>query len=386
MVDHLQADTLAGYARYLADEIGPRPAGHPSEAAARDYICREMAGIADIEELPFSTPDTWAYGVIFPTLLGILGNVFRKRHTTGGLMTLAGAYALWRAMGSHKQPLTFLAPQHPSADLIVRVAPSGDVQRKLVLLAHTDSNKHRLTFKPDAKRWLLHGSSAGLILALLNGLAQLMHIFPGARWLQRATLLGMIAGVGIEIADEQGGYVDGASDNASAVACLLGLAHHLKENPLEHTEVWFVFTGAEEAGCLGAHALLDAHGAELKNAWFLDFEMVATPQIVYITQHSGLSHFNAYWPDPDSLELAQKVAHNHPELGVTGRPMIITEEVGSLRGRGYRGLCIAGVGEDGWLANWHQYSDNMTNLDPNGLERAARFGWAWMQALDHQSG
>jgi hypothetical protein len=50
--------------------------------------------------------------------------------------------------------------------------------------------------------------------------------------------------------------------------------------------------------------------------------------------------------------------------------------------RGYRGLCIAGQGEDGWLANWHQYSDNSSNIQPEPLERAARFGWAMVQKID----
>ncbi len=62
--------------------------------------------------------------------------------------------------------------------------------------------------------------------------------------------------------------------------------------------------------------------------------------------------------------------------------MIITEEVGGLRGRGYRGICLVGVGEDGWLANWHQYSDNFNHIEPSGLERAARFALAMMRVLD----
>jgi hypothetical protein len=40
------------------------------------------------------------------------------------------------------------------------------------------------------------------------------------------------------------------------------------------------------------------------------------------------------------------------------------------------------VGPDGWLANWHRYSDNVYSIEPAGIERAARFALAMMQTLD----
>ena len=69
-------------------------------------------------------------------------------------------------------------------------------------------------------------------------------------------------------------------------------------------------------------------------------------------------------------------------MGIHGRKMIIGEEVGALRVRGYRGICLSGFGLDGWLENWHQTSDNVENIVPVGLEKAARFAWAMMQDLD----
>lgn len=137
-------------------------------------------------------------------------------------------------------------------------------------------------------------------------------------------------------ADGRGPYVDSANDNASAVACALGLAEHLKTEPLEHTEVWLAFTGAEEVGCLGIHALLGAYSETLRDAWFLDFEMVSTDEIAYVT----------------------------------------------LRSRGYRGLCLAGFGDDGWLANWHQTTDDTAHLVSAGLEKATTFAWRMLQALE----
>jgi hypothetical protein len=42
------------------------------------------------------------------------------------------------------------------------------------------------------------------------------------------------------------------------------------------------------------------------------------------------------------------------------------------------------VGQDGYLVNWHQYSDNAANIDPACLERAARFALKFMETLDEK--
>lgn len=391
MSDHLTAEALLQHVRVLAEGIGPRPAGSLDEAAARRYIWSvlQAAGITQFEEQRFSTPTTWGYALAFPTVLALIGNrlggMGRLGKLLGGLASLTGTYALWRAMGGHRQLFTGLAPQRDTANLIVRLAPSGRVQRRIVLIAHTDSNKHRLSHAPKLKRFLLVETTAGMWAMWVNGVAQVMQalgIRGAAERAQWLSFLGLAAGFGIELVDEVGGYVDGANDNASAVACLLGLGAHLVEHPLRHAEVWLAFTGAEEVGSLGTHALLNAYGDDLADAWFIDFEMVGAPHISYVTRHSGFSYFNAYAPDADSLALAERVAQQHPELRVTGRPMVMVEEVGSLRGRGYRGLCLVGVGEDGWLANWHRYSDTLAHIDPSGLERAARFALAMIETLD----
>ena len=61
MIDTLSAHSLLTHVSALARDIGPRPAGHPAEAQAREYIRRTLieAGFdaGEIEELPFATPD-----------------------------------------------------------------------------------------------------------------------------------------------------------------------------------------------------------------------------------------------------------------------------------------------------------------------------------------
>lgn len=258
------------------------------------------------------------------------------------------------------------------------------MKRRAVLLGHTDTQRAYPIFRPHFKgemrgiysqALVLMGTTALSLLARAGGvrLAALLS------WVSLAMQLSFLR---LSRPGAPFPYIAGANDNATAVACLLGIAAALRETPLHETEVWLCFTGAEEVGMLGVHALLDAYGNELRDAQFIDFEMVGSAEVAYLTRHSSLTFFHAYTPDPGSLALAQRTAAAHPELRIGARELVIFEEVAALRHRGFAGLCIAGIGPDGWLENWHLPSDVSTNITPDGVERAARFGLALLQTLD----
>lgn len=387
--EYLDAEALMKHLRMLADEIGPRPAGHVEEMRTRQYIRTVLyaLGYPEVESLPFLAPDTWGYALNSPLIAAWFSNLLPSR-LWGGLAALGSAYALWHGTRIGRHPLARLARRRQSATLVVRALPTGVARHRVVLLGHTDSNKDRPFFRPGLKKLLLGLTTAALGALIGNGVAQLIEgltAHPGAARIRKLSAGAILVSLLLGLADECGDFVPGANDNASAVACLLGLAAHLRQQPLEHTEVWFAFTGAEESGCLGAHALLDVYGADLRDAWFLDFEMVGAERVAYVTRHTGFSLLSSYRPDPDSLAWATSTAQAHPDLGITGAEMVIGEEVGALRLRGYRGICLAGVGPDGWLTNWHQASDHTANIIPTGLEKAARFAWALIQTLDGRS-
>lgn len=395
MIDTLTAQHLLTHVKALACDIGPRPAGHPAEAQAREYIRRTLIetgfDAGEIEELPFATPDTWWWlfaGPIGLTLaangLGKIGGQAGK--LIGGLLSLFSALELSRSTRSQRQRMSFLYPTHPSADVLVRIPAREQMKQRVVLVGHTDTNKARVTFSRPVKRWLTMLMSAGTLVPAINGLALLSRALNGrkkARLTQRLTVLSLLSFIPLLLLDERGPYIDGANDNASAVACLLGLGAYLKQQPLAHTEVWLAFTGAEEIGGLGLHHLLDVYGEQLRDAWFIDFEMVGTRDIVYVVDH-GVSYLTPYGPDRAALELAFETSRQYPELRVNGQAMTIVEEVGALRGRGYRGVCLAGVDAEGWLANWHQRTDTLENINPIGLEKAARFALGMMEVLDER--
>jgi hypothetical protein len=382
----LAATALLAHVRALAGMIGPRPAGGRAELLARGYVKSALldAGVTEPpEEQPFATPDTIGYALVYALGVALAGNLLsslsrRRLRGAGGALSLLGAYAIYQTLAGRRQPLNTLPPAAPSANLIVRLPPTGKVRRRAVLLAHLDTNKHRLSFAPPARRLFRAAGSAGVTLTALNGLA-LLFGWRRARSLSLAALAGAVPLVTL---DELGEFVPGANDNASGVACALGLAAQLTAEPLAQTEVWLAFTGAEEVGCVGLHALLDQHREALADAWFVNLSMVGAGDIAYITHHTGFTHFSAYEPDGESLAWAAETARANPQLGVRGKPMRAQDEVGALRARGFRGVCLTGVGADGWSVNGHQRADRLDGVEPRSLEQAARFAWAMLRTLD----
>ena len=381
----LSGAKLLQHVQRFAGDIGPRPAGHPAEAQARRQLEAELRriGLKQIEQLSFPTADTWGYGTITPILLALIGNIVPGRDRLfRTLFSLVAVHQFWLTITARigQQFLYRYYPQRAGGTLIARIPPKHKVKKKVVLIGHTDTNKHRLTFSPELKKSMRLASTSLLVTMGVNAVASFFDL----TWLRRLTTAYLGFGAGTMLIDELGPYVEGANDNGSAMACVLGLGEQALANPLENTEVWLAFTGSEEVSHDGLNVLLDRYGHELADAYFIDFEMVGQGSIHYVQNHSGLIYFSQYRPDDDSLRLAQTVAEQRPDLQVSGRDVTIVEEVATLRRRSFKGLCLVGLAEDGFLANWHQQTDTVENIDPASLERAAKFAWAMIEQLDRQ--
>lgn len=192
--------------------------------------------------------------------------------------------------------------------------------------------------------------------------------------------LGMLANA---VLDETQPYVEGANDNASAVAVALELAAALKEDSLEHTEVNLLFTGSEETACVGIEKYLQQYAPSQDHSYWIDLEMVGTGSLCYVTRH-GLSKFSEYRPAPQMTAIAAQVARQRPEFRVKGKPMTIIEEVAPLIRRGYEAICIAGYDELGMLPNWHRTSDTLDKIEPETLARAHGYTLALVREIDQK--
>lgn len=391
MLESLAPDRLMQYMRVLCKEIGPRPPGSEQEKRAAEYVRRVLwaLDVKDVEEQHFKTHRTIGALVLPALLLGLVGFIVgglggRRAKLLGGLAALGAAYTTRNTLLARQPLYQGLFARAESRNVIALIPPRGETRRRLYLIGHLDTNKQRFSaplifpalMKPFATLSMLFGILAAVEM-LVNGLRNkrgfsTSHALAMLTTGQAAVMAGY---------DEAQPYIEGANDNATAVAVLLGVAEQLRETPLEHTEVALLFTGSEETICTGMEHYLRAYRPPTDNTYWIDLEMVGTGNICYVTKH-GISHLTEYHPSPDMLPIAARAAIKHPALAIAGKDMIILEEVASLVRRGYKAICIAGYDQEGYLPNWHRLTDTLERIDPETLSRAARYTWAVMQEVD----
>lgn len=376
----------------LAGEIGPRGTGTAGEAAATDYVAGYLAELGlPVERYEFRAVASQNAFPLAVDLVALLAVVLYPLDGTA-LRWVAAALALtaplllgW-AVTHSDSPLRPFLPQVISRNVVARLKPTDTPHRRVVILAHLDTNRCRLAWQSAAVRLLEPLTWLTLaVLASMGMLYLLGAILDGPGWVWWASLLpaGYVLGTVITLwRDERTPFTPGAHDNASSVAVALEVASRLVTCPLRHTEVWLAFTGAEETDHRGLKTLLRRH--DLRQALFFDLEGVGGGDIVYLTRQ-GLCR--PYRPDPELLALAERVAARRPDLSVGPAQMAVEDEVRTLRNRGYRALCIAGRDPmTGVLPHWHRPDDTADTVSPQALERAADFLMALLHELDSRSG
>jgi hypothetical protein len=254
----------------------------------------------------------------------------------------------------------------------------------MYLVGHLDSQKQRFQF-PPSPHWITKTqTSLPIVVGLLGGLALLLELALGnvlPSWWLWIVGAGFLYGFIGALYDEFQPHVEGANDNATAVSVLLGVGAALKSQPLENTDVVLLFTGCEEVGCAGMENYLKQYAPPKENTFWVDVEMVGTGNLCYVTKH-GISYLSAYYPHPHMVKLADQTAREHPDLKVTGKDMVIIEEIANLWRRGYKSVCVAGYNAEGVLPNWHRLSDTLENIEPETLSRAAHYVWELAREID----
>jgi acetylornithine deacetylase/succinyl-diaminopimelate desuccinylase-like protein len=201
------------------------------------------------------------------------------------------------------------------------------------------------------------------------------------RWVQLPLALAQV-GVGAPLGwAARGETVPGATDNASGVAVLLALAEELRQHPLEHTEVRFVATGCEEALEQGALDYITRHEAEFDRAdtYYLALDTLGTGRIHYATGEGLAARVPA---DPQLVSLAAQVADELPGPRAVPYAMTFCTDALPALVRGYKGMSIIALDEDGYADNYHWRTDTPEAVDPDALVRARDFTLALMRKLD----
>lgn len=390
----LNSEALMQHMRFLCKTIGPRPATSQAERRAAEYAKQILAelGLKDVQNQPFRSYPTmgWALVPLILVLLaaiglGLVDGMWGK--LIGGAVLLLCGVTYTQFLRARPAWYEALVVHGYSQNVIATLPPRQTTKRKLFLVGHFDSNKERLLMPTPwpvtEKAVTSFGQVASVGLGLVYlGCAWLAPETPAWLWVLGIGLaLAFVSTLALSLVDESHGFIEGANDNATAVSILLGVAAGLKANPLQNTEVTLLFTGCEEPGCIGMENYLRQYPPARENTYWIDLEMVGTGNLAYVTRH-GISYLAEYTPAPAMVELAAQTAQRYPELGVRGKDMLILEEVSNLRHWGHNAICIAGYDAQGWLPNWHRYTDNLEHIEPATLTRAAHYTWRLMEQID----
>jgi hypothetical protein len=369
-----------------------------AEAQAAEYVASQLAslGLSDIRQQPFrGLRSIWLFFSLAFGMALVGHAAFWLLRIPMGLpaallitCTAFGmsAFLLWRKLTFRNYPLQERLPHGPSQNIIARLPPSGEGRQQVVLVAHLDSHRAVWGFASNLLLQVsrvivplaISGIFAAPLLYLLAGLTQLMVFSYFGLLFALVHFLAWFTGATADL----GPYSPGANDNASAIGTLLALAERLQQEPLLHTEVWLAFTGCEESGCDGMRVFLDEYGEKLKEAFFLDFELVGIGEKLGYLQSEGLLRKQHITTSVESL--AQEVGQAFGGL----QPLPFSTfgaftENGLLLERGFHSLCLLVLRKDSsLLPEWHRLTDTAGRLQPGALRLSHEYAWALLKRLD----
>jgi hypothetical protein len=299
------------------------------------------------------------------------------------------AFLLWRKLTFGDYPLRQSLPHGESQNLVAVLPAALETKHQVVLVAHLDSHRAVWAFASENLLRLgkllvplaIYGVLVAPLLYLLAQFTQLTIFAWAALPLALAHFTAWFTGVTADL----GPYSPGANDNASAVGTILALAERLQHEPLKHTEIWLAFTGCEESGCDGMQALLKEHGAALKDALFVDFELVGIGERLGYLQSEGILRRQIIPQQVESLvqEVGQEFGGLFP---LQAAAFGAFTENGILLERGFCSLCLLVLRQDSTLLpEWHRLTDRSERLQIEALDLAHRFAWALLQRLDSEA-
>ncbi len=370
-----------------------------AEKMAADYVTSQLnsLGIADVTQQAFSGERSLWLFIAMAFGLALVGHAayWLLRKPLGALPALIIAwlalgfsgYLVWCKFTQDDYPLSASLPHAPSQNVVARVQPSGEIQNRLVLVAHLDSHRAVFWFASDVMVRIFTpiaiSSMFGIYLAIpVYGLAALTG-WPVFGWLGLILVslhfIAWFTGVTADL----GQYSPGANDNASAVGTVLALAEHIQAQPLQNTETWLAFTGCEETSGDGMLALIKEYGATLKEAFFLDFEMVGIGDTVsYIRQEGNIRQFTI----PAEVETFIKRVGQQYGLEIADAPLVgAATECNILWKHGFRAVCLLAHRKGSTIMpEWHRLTDTPDRQELGSLERIQGLAWDILQRFDQR--
>lgn len=349
------------------------------ERQAAEYIREQMAsdGLeAKLEHFVSHTSFSWVFLIIYCGffIAGWIG----WDHSLWGALLCGLMLALFVGECTSKwKAIAGILPKRPSQN-VVGILPNESARKKLVFVAHYDSSKSGLSFHPSLVRSFRSSFVVSVVMMAVLTETLLIRCFGGGGtllyWILFVSTAYMLVPIVLLIHREVfGHYVQGAADNASGVAAMLGVAEKLAKEPPKNIEPWFVATGCEEVNLMGMVSFMKAHQYELSQGttYFVNFDNLGAGTLRYITGEGMLTLY------PSSTELvcvAEGLASREEYADV--RPhayRLATLDALVPSSRGYKTITLMGLDESDGIAHWHWPTDTIENVDFSLAEKATNF-------------
>jgi hypothetical protein len=384
------------HVKVLCEEIGPRGPTTEEEARAAAYAASKLEeiGARQVSVEPFwSVPSLW-WSLEIASALALASTwlFLFGRGTLWGVSVfflLLTIYIIVAELSFWRLSLSNLLPKRLSQNVYGKVFPKRESKNKLVVIGHLDTNRTPVLFHRRIVKFMpgmLAAMFACIVLKAIgfsvSSLVDDLHakIFVASLILDGPIFLMLLA---MLHGDLISAYTEGANDNATGAAIVLSLADVFTREPLERTEYWALCTGCEEATLTGIKDFLKRHSDELRDAWFVDLECLGIGNLRYVTYEGMLKK---YYSNSGLVRAAVDAAHavGDPSIGSMSLTSGYTETAIVL-GKGHKGITIMAFPEGAHdVPHWHQVSDKISNVDPEGLDRALRYIVTLAQELDSE--
>jgi hypothetical protein len=266
----------------ICEKIGPRAPGSKEELEAQKSMGKDLEQWADKIEIEDFTVHRQAFmGFIpFTVAMAIVATIFFFFYPLiSFIATIIAFIPLVLEFLMYKQFIDPLFFGHTSHNLIATRKPKGEVKKRIILIAHSDSQyEWILNYKlgGTGMKLFLIPAVVGLVVCCIASLVKGIVVdFKGIET-QASSTFFLIVGIilcifiipyiGFLFFQSYTKSVPGANDNLSGCLSVMAVLKFLEESDIrfENTEVKVILSGSEEAGLRGAKAYAEAHKNELR--------------------------------------------------------------------------------------------------------------------------
>jgi hypothetical protein len=312
-------------------------------------------------------------------LIGLLAAICAVGYGSLPLLATAGLLLLLLAEGATHTP--WAARRHESQNVVATRAAGEARCWRLILLAPLDAPQELGAYAQAVAGSGTHTAVlrvlalVALVACGLLGLRDLHAVWWSCMALPAAYLALQAPGLYLRV---HANTSPGAISYAASAALALAATRQLHD--LRHVELWTVALGAATASDACLRDLFARYPFEREQTLLLNIEGVGLGQPTCITREGvwGLAH-----ADATLLQLAAAADRSDPAINIeprryTAAPTVITN---ALR-RGWRGLTIATLSNNGRVPLRHQADDLPEHIDEQVLDRALRLVVGIARQLD----